>query len=125
MPLVPSPIPDGRCPFPDSENTLKHDGTPRLSGHTDMADAADELKALEGQALTHLQQAADEAALRSWNTTYFGDKGLVKAALGKLGSIPKDQKPAYGAEVNRVKTALTAEYDKKLAEVKEASLQAS
>jgi phenylalanyl-tRNA synthetase alpha chain len=85
----------------------------------------DDLKKLEEQALAELRASADEAALRAWNTKYFGDKGLVKAALGKLGSIPKDQKPAYGAEVNRIKVALTAAYDAKLAEVKEVALQAS
>jgi phenylalanyl-tRNA synthetase alpha chain len=91
-----------------------------------MPDAAtDELKALEGQALTHLQQCADEAALRAWNTQFFGDKGLVRAALGKLGSIPKDQKAAYGAAVNKLKEALTAAYDAALADAKEKALQAS
>jgi phenylalanyl-tRNA synthetase alpha chain len=87
--------------------------------------ATDELKALEGQALTHLQQCADEAALRQWNTQYFGDKGLVKAALGKLKEIPKDQKAAYGQEVNRIKDSLTKAYESALAEKKEQALQAS
>ncbi|MBA4064736.1 MAG: phenylalanine--tRNA ligase subunit alpha, partial [Isosphaera sp.] len=91
-----------------------------------MPDAAtDELKTLEGQALTHLRQCADEAALRAWNTQYFGDKGLVKAALGKLGTIPKDQKAAYGAAVNKLKESLTAAYDTALADAKERALQAS
>jgi phenylalanyl-tRNA synthetase alpha chain len=90
-----------------------------------MADATDELKALEGQALAHLQQAPDEVALRTWNTQYFGDNGLMRAAMGKLKDIPKDQKAAYGAEANRVKTALTAAYEKALTEAKERALQVS
>jgi phenylalanyl-tRNA synthetase alpha chain len=87
--------------------------------------ALDDLKALEGQALTHLQQATDEAALRTWNTQYFGDNGLMKAAMGQLGRLPKDQKAAYGAEANRVKGALTAAYEAALAAAKERSLQES
>jgi len=85
----------------------------------------DDLKALEGQALTHLQQCADEAALRAWNTEYFGDSGKMKAAMAALGKLPKDQKAAFGAEVNRVKAALTAAYESALAAAKEAALQVS
>ncbi|MCE9562896.1 MAG: phenylalanine--tRNA ligase subunit alpha [Planctomycetes bacterium] len=88
-------------------------------------DATDELKKLEGQAQTHLQQCADEAALRAWNTQYFGDKGLVKAALAKLSTIPKEQRGTYGKEVNRVKEDLTRAYDAALASAKAAALQAS
>jgi phenylalanyl-tRNA synthetase alpha chain len=90
-----------------------------------MADAAAELQTLEAQARAELQACADEAALRAWNTRYFGDKGAVRAALGKLSSIPKEQKAAYGAEINRIKTALTTAYDAALAEAKERALQAS
>ena len=92
-----------------------------------MADATplDDLKQLEAQALAALQQCADETALRVWNTQYFGDKGLMKSAMSNLGKIPKDQKPAYGAELNRVKAALTSAYDAALADAKEKSLQIS
>jgi phenylalanyl-tRNA synthetase alpha chain len=92
-----------------------------------MADgtASDELKALELSALAELHAAADEAALRAWNTKYFGDKGLVKAALSKIGAIPKEQRAAYGQEANRVKVAITEAAEAKEAQVKEAALAAS
>src|SRR4051812_41847910 len=86
---------------------------------------SDDLKALETQAFEELKASGDEAALRAWNTKYFGDKGLVKAALSQLGSIPKDQKAAYGQEVNRLKKTLTETYDSALAEAKEKALAAS
>jgi phenylalanyl-tRNA synthetase alpha chain len=85
----------------------------------------DELTALEGQALAHLRQCPDEAGLRAWNTQYFGDKGLVTAALGKLKSIPKEQKAAYGQNVNQLKAKLAAAYESALADAKEKALQAS
>lgn len=84
-----------------------------------------ELTDLETQARNDLAAAADEAALRAWNTKYFGDSGLVKAALGKLGTLPKDQRAAYGQAANVLKTALAASYDESLAAAKEAALQAS
>src|SRR5262245_13409308 len=91
-----------------------------------MADAAsDDLKALETQGLEELKACLDESALRTWYGKYLGEKGLIRAAQAKLGTIPKDQKAAYGQEFNRVKTALTNAYEAKLAEAKERALQAS
>lgn len=92
-----------------------------------MADvnSLDELKALVESALTQLRECRDEASLRSWNTQIFGDKGLMKSAMALLGKVPKAEKPTTGAEVNRLKGVLTATYETKLAEVKEAELQIS
>ena len=90
-----------------------------------MADAADDLKALEARALAELHGAADEAAVRAWYTAYFGDKGQMKAALGKLKDIPKDQRAAFGQEVNRVKVVLEDAGETAMAAAKEAALQAS
>ena len=85
----------------------------------------DELKTLEADALAELAACTDEAALRSWNTKYFGDKGAMKAALGGIGKVPKEQRAAYGQEANRVKVALESAYEPALAAAKEAALQAS
>src|SRR5215470_8754236 len=87
--------------------------------------ATDELKALEAQGLNELGSCSDEAALRAWYGKFLGEKGLWKAAFGKMNTIPKDQKAAFGAEGNRVKTALTAAYETTLAQKKEEALQAS
>ena len=75
--------------------------------------------ALEAQGLAELRTAADEAALRAWNTKFLGEKGLWTAAFDKLKTVPKDQKATFGAEGNRVKSGLAAEFEKRLAEVKE------
>jgi phenylalanyl-tRNA synthetase alpha chain len=89
------------------------------------ATATDELKTLESQGLAELQACADETALRAWNTKYFGDKGLMKAALSGIGQVPKDQRAAFGQEANRVKVALTGAYESALAAAKEKALEAS
>lgn len=87
---------------------------------------ASELQSLETQASSELAAAgSDELTLRSWNTKYFGDKGLVKAALAGIGKVPKDQRAAYGQEANRVKLALETAYETALAAAKEAALMAS
>lgn len=87
--------------------------------------AITELTALEARALAELQSCADEAALRHWHTKFFGDKGEVTLALGKIGTLAKDQRAAFGKEANRVKQALAAAYDGEMAKAKEAALLAS
>jgi phenylalanyl-tRNA synthetase alpha chain len=88
-------------------------------------DAINDLKALETAGFAELRAGADETALRAWNGKYLGEKGLWKAAFGKMGTLPKDQKAGFGQEANRVKTALSAAYETRLAELKEQALQAS
>ncbi len=90
-----------------------------------MSDATADLKTLEIVALGELAGCANEAALRAWNTKFFGDKGLMKAALGKLKDTPKEQRAAFGQEANRVKVALESGYSAVLDKAKEAALLAS
>src|SRR5580704_10947809 len=87
--------------------------------------ATDELQALETQGIEELRACADEAALRAWNTKYLSEKGLWKAAFGKLNTLPKEQKKAFGEEANRVKKSLSDAYDKAIAEDKEKRLLAN
>lgn len=89
------------------------------------ATATETLKDLESTALAELQAASDETTLRAWNTKFFGDKGLVKAALGAIGKIPPAERKTYGQEANRVKTVLEAGYESALAAAKERALEAS
>ncbi|MGL4420984.1 MAG: phenylalanine--tRNA ligase subunit alpha [Gemmataceae bacterium] len=85
----------------------------------------DELKALETTGLAELAACSDEPQLRAWNTKYFGDKGLMKQALAGLGKIPKEARPAFGQEANRVKVALETAYEPALAAAKERAMLAS
>ncbi|MBL8866361.1 MAG: phenylalanine--tRNA ligase subunit alpha, partial [Planctomycetia bacterium] len=70
----------------------------------------DALAELESSGLVELSTFTDEAALRAWNTKYFGDKGLMKAALAGIGKVAKEERAAYGQEANRVKVALESAY---------------
>jgi phenylalanyl-tRNA synthetase alpha chain len=79
---------------------------------------------LEAEALAELKACADESTLKSWNTRYFGDKGLMKAALGRIGSVPKDQRAAYGQAANQVKVSLETSYASALTAAREAALEA-
>ena len=84
-----------------------------------------DLAALEQRAKTELAACTDEAALRPWHTKYFGDKGEVSAAMKAVGDLPHDQRKAYGQEANRIKAALTQDYEQRLAAAKERALNES
>src|SRR5436190_14019948 len=84
-----------------------------------------DLNELEQRATSELQACGDESALRAWNTKYFGDSGEMKKALAGIGTVPKDQRAAYGKEANRIKEALTAAFDSKLMEVEERAIEES
>jgi phenylalanyl-tRNA synthetase alpha chain len=90
-----------------------------------MADAAADLTALESRAFAELNGAADETTLRVWNGKYLGDKGLLKAAFGRMKEVPPVEKKAFGQEFNRVKTSLEAAYEKAQTDAKERALIAS
>lgn len=83
------------------------------------------LSELESSGLVELSTFTDEAALRAWNTKYFGDKGLMKAALAGIGKVSKEDRAAYGQEANRVKVALESAYATALDAAKEKTLLAS
>lgn len=66
----------------------------------------EQLNSLESQALAELDGVKDAAALEAWRIAYLGSSGKLKTMMGGLKDVPKDQKPAVGARLNAVKTAL-------------------
>jgi phenylalanyl-tRNA synthetase alpha chain len=84
-----------------------------------------DLAALEQRARAELAASGDEAALRAWNTKFFGKAGDVQAALDRLKELPPAEKPVYGKEINRIKAALTQAYEAALEEAKGQALQQS
>ena len=84
-----------------------------------------DLPELERHATAELQACGDEAALRAWNTKYFGDSGEVKRALAGIGAVPKEQRAAYGKEANRIKEALSVAFDAKFAAEQDRAVERS
>ena len=66
----------------------------------------EELTELERQALGELEVAADTAGLEAWRVRYLGRKGELAEAMKRLGSLPREERPAYGQAANQVKAAL-------------------
>jgi len=84
-----------------------------------------ELTALQDRALAELNACSDEAALRAWNTKYFGKQGEVVLAVKKVGSVPPAERRAYGQHANQVKETLTKAHEERDALLKEQALERS
>jgi phenylalanyl-tRNA synthetase alpha chain len=69
------------------------------------------LDELEQQAVQEIEAAADPAALDDVRVRYLGKKGLLTAQLKQLGTLPAEQRPAAGQEINRVKQRVQQQLD--------------
>jgi phenylalanyl-tRNA synthetase alpha chain len=78
----------------------------------------EQLERLEQEAQEALQSANDDNALSEWRSAYLGRKGKATEAVKALGSLPREERPAYGRRVNQVKQALEAAYESRAEELK-------
>lgn len=65
-----------------------------------------DLASMLKQATSAVGQASSLAELEQLRVNYLGKKGSLTGQLKKIGSLPNDQRSAFGAEVNRAKGAL-------------------
>lgn len=80
---------------------------------------------LRNEALAALAAAADADALEAWRVRYLSRKGgALTAAMSVLGSLPREERPAYGAAANEVKAALEAAFAERQEALKAAALAA-
>ncbi len=78
----------------------------------------DRLDAMGSAALAGLAAIGDIAALDAWRVRYLGRKGELAELMGRLGELPKEQKPAFGQAANQWKTRLTEGHDARLQQLK-------
>jgi phenylalanyl-tRNA synthetase alpha chain len=71
------------------------------------------LAQLESGALAELHAAGEADALEAWRIKYLGGKGALKGAMAMLKDVPKEHKPAVGARLNDVKSALESAFEQK------------
>ena len=71
----------------------------------------DQLKQLEVDALIALEAMEDSEALAAWNRQHLGKKGSLTALLRSVGTLPKEERPAFGRAVNEAKAKLEVAYD--------------
>jgi len=89
-----------------------------------MAEDVKSIEAVEAEALEALNSAGNTDSLSAWRGQYLGNKGVIRGMLSKIGSLPKEERGAYGQGVNALKNKLTEAYESKQAEIQEAQLKA-
>jgi phenylalanyl-tRNA synthetase alpha chain len=77
----------------------------------------DQLATIESEGLASLAAASDAAALEKWRIEYLGTSGKVKAVMGGLKDVPKEEKPAVGQRLNAVKATLERAFEEKKSSV--------
>jgi len=65
------------------------------------------------------------AAATSSMSDVLGDKGQLTAQLKKVGAIPKEERPAFGQAINRIKAELTQAKEARQAALKKQELERS
>src|SRR5947209_7585935 len=80
------------------------------------------LTSLEQNGLQEIYSCTDEAALRAWNTKYFGKQGEITLAIKRVAEVPPAERRSYGQEANRIKESLTQAYESALAQAREKTL---
>ncbi|MBM3496712.1 MAG: phenylalanine--tRNA ligase subunit alpha, partial [Armatimonadetes bacterium] len=66
----------------------------------------DSIEELVGAATRELDLATSTQAIQAIETSYLGGKGSLQALLRTVGSLPREERPAFGARVNAAKDAL-------------------
>ena len=82
------------------------------------------LTTLQSAALVALAAAADTTSLEAWRARYLGRKGELGEAMRLLGTLPRDERPAYGQAANEVKVILEAAFTAREEVLKAAALTA-
>ena len=78
----------------------------------------DDLRRLEADARAAIRQASDADELERVRVRYLGRReGRVSALLRQLGRLSREERPAAGAEANRVKNALTGALEERSREL--------
>ena len=84
----------------------------------------DHLAKLQAEALGELAAAGSTDSLEAWRVRILGRKGALTAAMSVLGSLPREERPAYGLAVNQVKAALEAAFAERQEALKAEALAA-
>jgi phenylalanyl-tRNA synthetase alpha chain len=84
----------------------------------------DNLRELQSEGLAALEAASDAVALEAWRVQYLGRKGALSDAIKVLGTLPRQERPAYGQAANEVKAALEAGFTEREEALKAAVLAA-
>ncbi|MGD2103517.1 MAG: phenylalanine--tRNA ligase subunit alpha [Anaerolineae bacterium] len=71
----------------------------------------DELRRVEEEASSSLDEVQDREKLEAWHRRYLGKKGALTQMLRSVGDLPKEERPAFGRAANAAKEALQQAFE--------------
>jgi phenylalanyl-tRNA synthetase alpha chain len=83
-----------------------------------------DLKSIHETALEEIDAATDAASLDAVRVLYLGKKGGLTSLLKELGKLPAEQRPAAGADINKVKSILQGAISLKREALEKAAIDA-
>ncbi len=83
---------------------------------------APDIKEIRSEALDLVKSVDSLEALEGLRINYLGKKGVITELLKSLGSLPPDQRPLAGKDVNSVKKTVAAEIELRRRSLQELSL---
>ncbi len=86
--------------------------------------SSEPIEGLRQRALEELNTATTQDALTEWHTRYLGRRGEVTMLLRRLGSLPAEERPAFGRAANELKEELQRAYEQREREIRELELAA-
>jgi len=85
----------------------------------------EQLDSIYRRALAELNGLTDGEALAEWQRRYLGKKGEVTLLLRATGTLPKEQRAAFGQRANALRDALAAAYAGRAEAIRQAALARS
>src|SRR5579859_7189719 len=79
---------------------------------------------IETAALEALNAVTDTAGLEAWRVAHLGRNSALMSALGDLGQLPKEERPAIGQRGNQAKRALEEAYAARAEALRRAEMEA-
>ena len=81
-----------------------------------------DLSSLETSSLDEIQSADGMEKLESLRVQYLGKKGVLTEQLKSLGKLPKEERPAAGQEINKVKVRIQQAIESRKFNLQEAEI---
>lgn len=84
-----------------------------------------DLNEIKAQALERLDSIWDQTGLEAWRAEYLGRKGTVSGLFDQIGSLPAQERGAFGKSANEVKNDLEKAFEERLGAIKQRELSES
>lgn len=84
----------------------------------------EKLQNLKNEAIQAIESCETLAQLQEKRVLYLGKKGPIQDVMKTMKDLPKEDRPAFGAQVNEIKTAISELIDSKKVELEEKEMLA-